>query len=89
MPLKCNEKTNAKIPANDKADFNYTMKPGWIAQQRGLKAALKKPAPNYKGRTFTDSIILHYPLIHSQSISIPVGHHKTDCEQKLHLAIAC
>jgi hypothetical protein len=35
MPLKCNEKTNAKIPANDKADFNYTMKPEWIAQQRG------------------------------------------------------
>ena len=46
MPLKCNEKTNAKIPANDKADLTYTMKPGWIAQQRGAwRLCFKKARP--------------------------------------------
>jgi len=41
MQLKWNEKTNAKIPANDKADFNYTMKPGWICSATwGLEAVL-------------------------------------------------
>lgn len=43
------------------------------------------PAPHYRGRTYTHTIILHYQLTHSQSLTIPGEIHKTDWGRQLYL----
>jgi hypothetical protein len=70
------------------ADLTTRWNHDGLVSNKGLEAVLqKKPAPYYKERTFTHTIILHYPLIHSQSITIPEGNHKTDWENQLHWAM--
>ena len=70
------------------ADLTKRWNQDELLSNEGLEAVLqKKPAPYDKERTFTHTIILHYPLIHSQSITIPEGNHKTDWDNQPYWAM--